>query len=333
VTRAWLVAALAGGLLAAGARAHEIRPAYLELREVEPERFDVIWKVPMRGELQLDLEPVLPASCAPTGPIAGYAVPGALVERWSVVCEGGLLGQTVAVAGLEATLTDVLVRVQLLEGGTRTARLSPGAVSHTLATVATRTEVAGIYLLLGVEHILGGIDHLLFVLALLLIVSGWRPMLITVTAFTVAHSVTLAVAVLGFVSVPQAPVEAAIALSIVLLAAEILRVGAGGGAGLLQRYPWLISFAFGLLHGFGFAGALSEVGLPSDEIPIALLFFNVGVEVGQVAFVLAAVATMWLLSRVRLPWPTWAPRVVPYAVGSVAAFWTIQRTVGFWLPG
>jgi hydrogenase/urease accessory protein HupE len=192
--------------------------------------------------------------------------------------------------------------------------------------------VAGAYLRLGIEHILGGIDHLLFVLALLLLVRGWRRVVVTVTAFTVAHSITLAAATLGFVHVPQKPVEATIALSIVFVAAEIVH-GRRGRPGLTERAPWVIAFAFGLLHGFGFASALSQVGLPQNSIPIALLFFNVGVEVGQLLFIASIFAVVVLArqvaSRIALPAPAWAWRVPPYAIGSVAAFWVIQRIAAF----
>jgi hydrogenase/urease accessory protein HupE len=192
--------------------------------------------------------------------------------------------------------------------------------------------VAWQYLELGVAHILLGFDHLLFVLALLLIVRGWRRLLATVTAFTLAHSITLAAATLGFVRVPGPPVEATIALSIVFLASELLKVSRGQ-ASLTARAPWLVAFSFGLLHGFGFAGALADVGLPRAEIPLALLTFNVGVELGQIAFVFMALAAVWLLGRIRMEWPTWAAQVPAYGIGSLAAFWLVERLVGIWKLG
>jgi hydrogenase/urease accessory protein HupE len=189
-------------------------------------------------------------------------------------------------------------------------------------------QVAWTYLVLGVEHILLGTDHLLFVLALVLLVKGWRRLVGTITSFTVAHSITLALATLGLVHVPGPPVEACIALSIVFVAAEIVR-SRQGSPGLTERAPWLIAFTFGLLHGLGFAGALSEVGLPQQAIPLALLFFNVGVELGQLAFVFAVLLTISIAARSSLRAPAWAWRVVPYTIGSVAMFWVIERTGGF----
>ena len=183
--------------------------------------------------------------------------------------------------------------------------------------------------MLGIEHILLGIDHLLFVLGLLLIVRGFGLLLKTITAFTVAHSVTLAMATLGFVNVPQAPVEAVIALSILFLASELAKQQKGN-PGMTSRYPWVVALSFGLLHGFGFAGALSEVGLPQTDIPLALLFFNVGVEVGQLMFVAIVLMIFWVIQKLKFRWPAWTKQVPAYAIGSLAAFWFIQRTVSFW---
>ena len=199
-------------------------------------------------------------------------------------------------------------------------------------------RMAWTYFVLGIEHILGGIDHLLFVLALLLVVAGWRKLVVTVTAFTVAHSITLALATLGFVHVPGPPVEAVIALSIVFVAAEIvhgrrresLPVPLRGNPGLTARSPWIVAFTFGLLHGFGFAGALAEVGLPQSSIPLALLTFNLGVEAGQLLFIAAMLVVYTAVRRIRIAPPDWAWDVPPYAIGGIAAFWMIERVVGFW---
>ena len=182
---------------------------------------------------------------------------------------------------------------------------------------------------LGVEHILLGIDHLLFVLALLLVVKGWRKLIGTITAFTIAHSITLVLATLDLVHIPGPPVEAVIALSIVFVAAEIIR-SRQGKPGLTERWPWVVAFTFGLLHGFGFAGALSEVGLPQTSIPIALLMFNVGVEAGQLLFVSAMLVVYLASSRIPIKVPEWGWRLPPYAIGSIAAFWMVERIVGFW---
>jgi hydrogenase/urease accessory protein HupE len=222
----------------------------------------------------------------------------------------------------------VLVRVQGLDGSTQVTRLTPAAPWFIVAAAPRATEVAKTYLWLGVEHILRGIDHLLFVLALLILVESRRRLVATITAFTLAHSLTLAGATLGFVHVPGPPVEAAIALSIMFVAAEIIH-GRHGMVGLTTRCPWIVAFTFGLLHGFGFAGALSEVGLPQAAIPIALLSFNVGVELGQLFFIGSVVGAItvagWIARRGGIALPGWGWRVPPYAIGAVAAFWLVQR--------
>ncbi len=311
------------------ARAHEVRPGYLELRQTGPETYNVLWKVPARGDLRLGLYVRLPENCQPITPIAHYGTQGAFLERWTIRCAGMLAGKTVAIEGLSTTLTDVLVRVEQSDGTTQVERLTPDSSSVIVQAAPSRAQVAGTYLRLGIEHILGGIDHLLFVLGLLLIVKGRWLLLKTITAFTVAHSITLAVATLGFVHVPQQPVEAVIALSIVFVAAEIVRVRSGQ-TGLTQRWPWVIAFTFGLLHGFGFAGALSEIGLREQAIPLALLFFNVGVELGQLLFVAGVMVLGALVRRIVVPLPTWAIQLPAYGIGAVAAFWTIERVARFW---
>ena len=319
------------------AAAHEVRPGYLEISEVKPGVYDVLWKVPARGDLRLALYAHLPAEC--TGATnAGAFVGGAFVSRWRASCPGGLVGQRIAVDGLSATRTDVLVRVAHLGGVVQTTRLTPETPAFEVAAVPTAGEVSSTYFGLGVEHILLGIDHLLFVLGLLLLVGNWRRLIVTVTAFTVAHSITLAAATLGFVHVPQAPVEAVIALSVMFVAAEILRA-AHGRTSLTARVPWVVAFVFGLLHGLGFAGALREVGLPQTDIPLALLFFNVGVEVGQLAFIAAVVAVLAVIARLskgtgvraRGTWQAEALVRAPlaYLIGCTAAYWTIDRTIGF----
>ncbi len=326
----WMVAIVAW---TAHASAHEVRPAYLQLRQMGAETYDVLWKVPGRGDdLRLGLYVQFPEGCVNLSEPRGVFAAAAYSERWCVKRSGGLDGARIHIAGLSASMTDVLVRVEKLDGTTQVARLSPAEPSFLVSASPGKARVAETYLRLGIEHILGGIDHLLFVLALLLLVSGWRRVVATVTAFTAAHSLTLAAATLGFVHVPQKPIEAVIGLSIVFVAAEIVQVRRGR-PGLTQRRPWMVAFVFGLLHGFGFAGALSEAGLPEQAIPIALLFFNIGVELGQLLFigiVFAAVsAARQLARRVVIHQPVWAWRVPPYAIGSVASFWIIQRIAAF----
>ena len=331
-----LVALLTLGLLPLTLAAHEVRPAYLEINEVEPGGYDVLWKVPARGELRLALYARLPSAC--TGPTdAGAFVGGAFITRWHARCGEGLVGGRISIDGLAGTRTDVLVRISHLAGTTQTARLTPETPHVDVAATPTRLDVARSYLVLGIEHILLGIDHLLFVLGLLLLVGNAKRLVVTVTAFTVAHSITLAAATLGLVHVPQAPVEAVIALSVMFVAAELLRARQGRPS-LTARAPWVVAFAFGLLHGLGFAGALREVGLPQIDIPIALLFFNVGVEVGQLAFIAAVVVALALIARLTAPrrdesWLVRAEQLVhaplAYLIGCAAAYWTIDRTVGF----
>ena len=311
-------------LCAAGANAHEVRPGFLELREVAAHEFLMTWKVPALGALHLGIEPRLPGSCQPvTAPISLEA-DGAFIEHSHVRCEGGLAGQTIAIDGLDATLTDVLVRVETTNGGVSTARLTPSSPRFDVPVQPRALQVVRAYVGLGVEHILFGIDHLLFVFCLLLLVRRLRTLLTTITAFTLAHSITLALATLGFVHVSAAPVEATIALSIVFLASELAQ-GETGRSATTRKYPWLIAFSFGLLHGLGFAGALAEIGLPHGEIPLALFSFNVGVELGQLAFVLAVLSIGLLLRSARIVWPIWAPRAAAYAVGSTAACWVFTR--------
>jgi hydrogenase/urease accessory protein HupE len=312
-------------LLAGVASAHEVRPAYLELRQTGAETYDVLWKVPARGDdLRFGLYVELPAGTVNLTEPRGEFLGGSFVERWSARRPGGLDGATIHIDGLSATRTDVLIRLERIDGTTQVGRATPDAPDFTVSAAAASAEVALTYLKLGVEHILLGIDHLLFVLALLILVQGTRKLIVTVTAFTVAHSVTLAGASLGLLNVPGAPVEACIALSIVFVATEIVH-GRNGQPGLAARRPWIMAFAFGLLHGFGFAGALHEIGLPQTDIPLALLFFNVGVEVGQLVFILAVLAVIALARRIPVALPAWSWRVPPYAIGAVASFWLIER--------
>lgn len=308
--------------------AHEVRPAYLELQEDKAGEFSVLWKTPMRGEMRLALEPEFSGRLENVTPLATRQTGNAALQTWRLRAIESLRGQTVRIRGLEGTMTDALVRIEFTDGSAWVKRLTPQEPVATIPKRQSGWSVAGVYLKLGVEHILLGIDHLLFVLSLLLITRGTRLLVKTVTAFTVAHSVTLALATLGFVHVPSAPVEAVIALSIVFVAVEIVHAQQGQ-EGITVRQPWIVAFTFGLLHGFGFAGALSEVGLPQGHIPLALLFFNGGVELGQLLFVATVLTLGALVRRVRISLPRWVELVPPYAIGSVAMFWVIQRLAAF----
>lgn len=316
-------------LLAASAGAHEARPGYLQLTLTDGETVNLLLKIPALGDMRLGLYPNLPANCIGKESPTRYIIDNAYIERASFICSGGLFGQTVAIDGLSTTLTDVLVRVERQDGTVQIARLTPSKTAFVVEATPGSLEVAATYLALGVNHILGGIDHLLFVLALLMLVTSTRTLIWTITAFTAAHSLTLAAATLGLVQVPQAPVEAVIALSIMFVASEIVHVSQGR-SGLTQRRPWIVAFVFGLLHGFGFAGALSEIGLPEQSIPLALLLFNVGVELGQLGFIGAILLVVAIFSRVAWLRPQWASLAPAYLIGTVAAYWTIERTVGFW---
>jgi hypothetical protein len=297
--RALLVLALSSLFVPGISHAHESRPGYLELREISEARYDVLWKQPARGEMVLRLNPVLPASCVQLGQGNQERAGGALMTRSAIECEGGLKGTTVRIAGLEATLTDVLIRVYHLDGSSETHLLRPISTSATISG-SSAWERAVSYLQLGVQHILMGVDHLLFVLGLLLIVRGYA-------------------------SAPLPPLNAAIALSILFLGPEIVRAWRGETSFTI-RHPWVVAFAFGLLHGFGFASGLTAMGLPSGEIPLALLLFNVGVELGQIGFVVLVILLERSFHVLEIVWPKWVEMLPGYAVGTLGAFWTIQRT-------
>ena len=324
-------------LLAQPAVSDELRPGYLEMRQIGAGAYNLLFKIPARGEdLRLAIYVNLPEGTQDVAPPRASFSDGAYVERRTIRRDGGLIGQAISIEGLSATSTDVLVRIESLAGAIQTERLSPTETSFIIQAVPGAGEVAATYLRLGVEHILFGFDHLLFVLALVILVRGWRRVAVTVTAFTIAHSITLAAATLGFVNVPGPPVEARIALSIMLVSVEILNARRGKPS-LTARLPWLVAFSFGLLHGFGFAGALAEVGLPQHAIPVALLFFNLGVEIGQLAFV-AAVLTAGGLFRsamaLRLTYPDSADRqsadvIAAYAIGTTAAFGWLSEPLPF----
>ena len=308
------------------APAHEVRPGYLELREGEPGTYALLWKRPTGGEVEIQIAPVIPEGCRLVTPDRQQITPGVVLVRGSLICQGGLAGKTLRVEGLETTITDVLVRIQHADGRVESHLLRPATPSVTLGAATSRLERALSYLQLGVQHILLGVDHLLFVLGLLLIVSDRWMLLKTITSFTAAHSITLAIATLGYASAPLPPLNAAIALSILFLGPEIVRVWRGETSFTI-RHPWVVAFAFGLLHGFGFASGLTAMGLPKAEIPLALLLFNVGVEIGQLFFVFLILGLERSFRTLEIRWPRFAEALPGYAVGSLGAYWTIQRTL------
>ena len=332
----WQLAAqlLALLLVPLAASAHESRPAYLAVNETAPGQFSVLWRTPVLAGMRLPVALKLPDRAKNLKDPVVSELADSLVERRRIDAGpaglAGLAGERVEFPGLQITITDVLVRVQMRDGTVSTTLVRPSRPWLEIATAPGSLAVARAYVLHGIEHILFEFDHLLFVLALILIVRSRRVLLWTITAFTLAHSITLSLATLGVVRVPGPPVEAMIALSIVLLACEIVRMQSGR-AGWTSRWPWIVAFTFGLLHGFGFASALTEIGLPQADIPLALLSFNIGVEIGQLLFIGVVLAVLACVKRMRLPAMITraAFPVASYAIGSVAAFWFIERLAGF----
>lgn len=309
--------------------AHELQPGSLEVRQLTAERYEVIWRAPIYYKKPHPAKLQLPEQWLIVGePTVKQLSDSALHRRVVNVPGGAIDGSMIRFIGLESTITDVFARFIWLDGSYTTAMARPSQPFIDIVTQRSAWQVAGDYTVLGVEHILSGFDHLTFVFALLLIVSGARRLLITVTSFTLAHSITLAAATLGMMWVPGPPVEATIALSILFLASELVKVNRGQFS-LTAQYPWIVAFVFGLLHGFGFAGALINVGLPQNEIPLALLMFNVGVELGQLLFITAILVLIMALKKVRAEWPAWAYQVPAYGIGGIAALWFIERVNGF----
>ena len=331
----WLlvVFALAMSLLnPAPASADDFRPAYLQISQTGDFTYDVLWKIPAADEnTLLRVQPEFPAGTTNLTPKRSSYANNVAVQRWRIRVPGGLEGKIIAFPGLSEIRIDVLARLSRSDGTVQLERILSMDPEFRVMASAGAFEIVRTYTTLGIEHILMGFDHLCFVLALVLIVGFNRRLFWTVTAFTLAHSITLALATLGVIHIPGPPVEAVIALSIVFIASEIIQKRRGR-EGLASKQPWLVAFVFGLLHGLGFAGALSEIGLPANSIPLALLFFNIGVEIGQLLFVAAVLAAAWLLSRAA------ANRVelrrveiLPaYLIGGVASYWAIERISNFW---
>ncbi|MCB1054962.1 MAG: HupE/UreJ family protein [Acidobacteria bacterium] len=301
--------------------AHPVAPALLKLHETPGGEVAVTWKQPpLRGAGAL--EPTFDGRCPRASEPVKRRLQGELVESWTLDCAtGGLAGTAVTVSGLDEVRSEVLVFATLADGTTARGVLRPGEARWVVPVKPGPFNVAGDYLRLGVEHILEGADHLLFVLGLILLVRGWKRLALTVTGFTLGHSVTLALATLGWIRVPSGPVEVAIAASIFVLAVELTR----DAGDLVHRKPWLVAAVFGLLHGLGFAGALAEVGLPKGEIPLALLTFNVGIELGQLLFVGAVLLVTAVARPLLARLPAWTERVPPYVIGSLAAYWVFER--------
>ncbi|HXB92980.1 MAG TPA: HupE/UreJ family protein [Puia sp.] len=303
----------------------------MEIREVGANRITIFWKQPVSGETGIYLTPLLSNGWLTDSASLNSATGIALIRQWEIKTTQTISGQTITIDGLKNTITDVLVSITFRDGTNLTRIIRPSDP----VLVVDKNQHSALpvfdYLRLGIEHILFGIDHLLFVLALILIVKGKRRLLKTVTAFTLAHSITLAAATLGWVHIASAPAEAVIALSIIFLAVELVHFYQGKAV-FSSRYPWVVAFIFGLLHGLGFAGALANVGLPEHAIPLALFLFNVGVETGQIIFILSVMLVIRTLHATIKNIPNWARWISPYAIGCMAAFWFFQRLAIIYFP-
>ncbi|NWG45744.1 MAG: HupE/UreJ family protein [Alphaproteobacteria bacterium] len=317
-----LMLALGAGL-AAPAAAHEVRPSYLELTEAEPGQYLVRWKMPLLGGMRLKMRPDLPGFCTAGEVMVASLTEVSVVEEWPLDCGGrSLSGARIGMAGLDRTLTDVLVRVIFADGRTVTQSLKPNAP---YAEIPARGSGLAAYLTLGIRHILLGLDHILFVIGLMFVVRGVGALVRTITAFTLAHSLTLGLSAFGIIRIDQTPVDAVVALSILFLAVELVRSRGRIGDTLTFRYPWAIAFGFGLLHGIGFASALKDAGLPEGAALLALLLFNLGVEIGQLAVVGLILAQIALSRKLVARLPE-AVRLAPvYAIGILSAYWFLER--------
>ncbi len=308
------------------AQAHRFAPSLLKMFEVGGDQYQVVWKTPAQKTSNVPLLPVFPQNCSVESGDAGSMEGTGVVSSLKLQCLGGLLGQEVAITGLQENQASVLFSLETTDGYYYQTLLNEEQVSFIVPAEPTAIQVMQEYLWLGAEHIWGGIDHLMFVFGLLLLVGWGKRLVWTITAFTLGHSVTLSLVTLGFLEYPVALVEFTIALSIFVLAVDLAR---RDGAGLFRKYPWGLAGGFGLLHGMGFAGALAEVGLPQSEVPLALLFFNVGIELGQLAFIFAIVA-LWYAMRRLLRQPQWEEQLLPlpvYVLGALSAMWCIERAL------
>jgi hypothetical protein len=321
------LAALAGFLACAPkVRAHETRPAYLEIKETSPNHYEVLWRTPLNAGMRLPIVLQFPADLRNYEDASSQTLTDSILERRWVESSTGIGGKRIDFIGLQATITDVLVRVELLDGRNWITIVHPSQAWFEVTPSQGKLATASNFLVQGIRHISLGADHLLFLLGLLLIVKDRWMLLKTVTAFTVAHSITLAIATLGYANAPVVPLNAGIALSILFLGPEIVRVWRGETSFTI-RHPWVVAFAFGLLHGFGFASALTSAGLPHGELPLALVSFNVGVETGQVGFILLVLLLERSFRILQINWPRWVRALPGYTVGSLGAFWTVQRLV------
>ncbi|MFZ1366877.1 HupE/UreJ family protein [Sphingorhabdus sp.] len=313
-------------LLTRPAFADELRPGYLEFTQKTASDWTLVWKAPMRGGVTPATQPILPKGCSAKGDPQRAIGAMAVISTFQLVCIRPVAGSSIGLSNFSTAQTDVLVRVAPLNRPVQAMRLTAAEPMAEIVAKPDRWQVARTYFVIGIEHIVFGYDHLLFVVALVLLLTGFRTIAIAVTAFTVAHSITLVGTTLGFLGLPQRPVEAIIALSIIFLAVEIVKKK-DGERRLSERVPWVVAFLFGLLHGFGFAGALKEIGLPESDVPTALLTFNLGVEAGQLLIVAATMLILHGLRRLQPSWTRPAIRLSSYAIGAIASMWLIERVL------
>jgi hydrogenase/urease accessory protein HupE len=313
-------------VLPAAASAHESRPAMLSIIEQADGAVEISFRQPIGAEgATIALEPKLSSGWIDRQPDRIVRTQTAMERAWLVPSpDASLAGQEVSIIGLDSTILDVLLSIER-PGLARQTMLLNADMPETVIGEAGNGLSGGIgWMRLGVDHILGGYDHLAFVLGLMLLVRHWRGLVLALTSFTLAHSLTLAMTTLGYISLPSRPVEAAIALSIVILAIEAVQERKGQ-VGWLRGRPWLMAFPFGLLHGLGFAGALGEMGLDPDHVAWPLLWFNIGVEIGQLIFVATVLAVSWLVMRFWREHFERLRRATPYVIGPLAMFWLFQR--------
>jgi len=308
-------------------RAHESQPGSLELKQLSQHRYDITWRAPNYQGKPHPARLEIPENWQIIGQSTERQRADSIIYHQAIDTRGqSIEGAMISFPGLESTVTTVFIRLTRLDGTSLTMVASPAKPHVQLRGERSWHATATEYIILGLQHILLGVDHLLFVLGLLLIVQSGMMLIKTITSFTVAHSITLAIATLGYAHAPLPPLNAAIALSILFLGPEIMRVRRGETS-LTIRFPWVVAFIFGLLHGFGFASGLSTSGMPKSEVPWALLYFNAGVEIGQLLFVFLALALVWSFRVLRVRWPRWTELLPAYTVGGLGAYWTIQRTV------
>ncbi|TNF97834.1 MAG: HupE/UreJ family protein [Gammaproteobacteria bacterium] len=309
--------------------AHELRAGFLFLNEVREGQYSVLWKIPISDKDNSDVVPVFPDDCRAITPVTHEKEAAVLNRRYVIRCNLSLTNRNITIQSLKEAMLDVMVRVKYQNGSSESGRLTGERNQYKPSGAERLFDIAKSYMQLGIKHILLGFDHLLFVLSLLLFVEGFWRLLKTITAFTVAHSITLAAATLGYVVLPSGPIEIIIALSIVFMASEIARKHMRGHyeTDLTERFPWFMVFMFGLVHGFGFAGALSESGLPDYALVPALLFFNIGIELGQIFFISGVILlNIAILNRVKMHTSLTSGRLVTaYGIGGISSFWLIEQ--------